>query len=91
MLSKSEEPVRIVQAVFTFIGAIDAVLIGSGLISATMGAVVVGVVAAANQLAQEIFGRANVEPEVKAKKRMLRAKTAAAEGKITTQAFPPAP
>lgn len=60
-----EEPIRVIQAVFTFIGAVVAVLIGADIVSATTGGVIVAVMAAANQFAQEIFGRAAVKPLVK--------------------------
>ena len=56
------EPVRVINAVFTFLAAINAVLLGAGAYEGGVAAVITGIIAAAAALVNELFTRAEVVP-----------------------------
>jgi hypothetical protein len=58
------EPVRVMNAVFTLIAAINAVLLGAGVYSGAVAGIITGIIAALAAFVNEIFTRAEVVPLV---------------------------
>jgi hypothetical protein len=58
----ANEPVRVGNAIFTFIQAVNAVLMISEVYDARVGGIVTGIVTAAYALVSELFVRSNVVP-----------------------------
>jgi hypothetical protein len=56
------EPVRVMNAVFTLLAAINAVLLGAGVYDGALAGVITGIIAAAAAFVNEIFTRAEVVP-----------------------------
>lgn len=56
------EPVRLMNAAFTLLAAVNAVLLGADLYEGTVAAAVTGVIAALAAFANEVFTRAEVVP-----------------------------
>lgn len=56
------EPVRVATAIFTFIQAVNTVLLVSGVYDEKVGGIIVGITTAAFALVQEMFVRPNVVP-----------------------------
>jgi hypothetical protein len=56
------EPVRVMNAVFTLVAAVNAVLLGAGVYNGAVAGVVTGVIAAIAAFANELFTRAEVVP-----------------------------
>ncbi len=56
------EPVRVISIIGTFLGAINAVLLGAGVYSGAVAGVITGVLAAALAAVNELFTRAEVVP-----------------------------
>ena len=81
----TRDPVRIVNAITTFVLAVVAVLVGPDVIDGTTAAIVIGIVGALNLLVQELFVRPATVPRVPLEE------MAAAEGKHVAPQTPPAP
>jgi len=58
----ANEPVRVATAIFTFIQAINTVLLVSGVYDEKVGGIIVGITTAAFALVQELIVRPNVVP-----------------------------
>jgi hypothetical protein len=56
------EPVRVMNAVFTLLAAINAVLLGAGVYDGWLAGIITGVIAAVAAFTNEIFTRAEVVP-----------------------------
>jgi hypothetical protein len=56
------EPVRMMNALFTLIAAINAVFLGAGIYDGGVAAAVTGIIAAAAAFVNEVFTRAEVVP-----------------------------
>ncbi len=56
------EPVRVVNAVFTLVAAINAVLLGAGAYDGAVAGIITGVIAALAAFVNELFTRAEVVP-----------------------------
>jgi energy-converting hydrogenase Eha subunit A len=56
------EPVRVVNAVFTLVAAINAVLLGAGSYDGAVAGIITGVIAALAAFVNELFTRAEVVP-----------------------------
>jgi energy-converting hydrogenase Eha subunit A len=56
------EPVRVINAAFTFIAAVNAVLLGAGVYSGAVAGIITGIIAALAALTNELFTRAEVVP-----------------------------
>lgn len=56
------EPVRVMNALFTLIAAVNAVLLGAGLYDGAVAGVVTGVIAALAAFVNEVFTRSEVVP-----------------------------
>jgi energy-converting hydrogenase Eha subunit A len=56
------EPVRVVNAVFTLVAAINAVLLGAGVYDGAVAGIITGVIAALAAFVNELFTRAEVVP-----------------------------
>lgn len=56
------EPVRVINAFFTMIAAINAVLLGAGAYSGAVAGVVTGIIAAVAAFVNEVFTRSEVVP-----------------------------
>jgi len=56
------EPVRVMNAIFTLLAAINAVLLGAGAYDGGAAAAVTGIIAALAAFANELFTRAEVVP-----------------------------
>lgn len=56
------EPVRVMNAAFTLVAAVNAVLLGAGVYSGAVAGVITGVIAALAAFVNEIFTRAEVVP-----------------------------
>jgi energy-converting hydrogenase Eha subunit A len=56
------EPVRVMNAVFTLVAAINAVLLGAGVYDGAVAGIITGVIAAIAAFSNELFTRAEVVP-----------------------------
>lgn len=56
------EPVRVVNAIFTLVAAINAVLLGAGVYDGAVAGIVTGIIAALAAFTNEMFTRAEVVP-----------------------------
>jgi hypothetical protein len=56
------EPVRVINAIFTLIAGINAVLMGAGVYDGGVAAAITGVIAVAAAFVNELFTRAEVVP-----------------------------
>lgn len=58
----AREPVRVMNALFTLIAAINAVLLGAGAYDGAVAGIITGVIAAVAAFTNELFTRAEVVP-----------------------------
>jgi len=56
------EPVRVISAIATFLGAVNAVLLGTEVYEGAVAGAITGILAAGVALANELFTRAEVVP-----------------------------
>jgi energy-converting hydrogenase Eha subunit A len=56
------EPVRVMNILFTFVAAINAVLLGAGTYAGSVAGIITGVIAALAAAVNELFTRSEVVP-----------------------------
>ena len=56
------EPVRVMNALFTLLAAINAVLLGAGVYDGALAGIITGIIAAVAAFVNEVFTRAEVVP-----------------------------
>jgi len=56
------EPVRVMNIIFTFVAALNAVLLGAGVYDGAVAGIITGVIAALAAAVNELFTRAEVVP-----------------------------
>lgn len=71
----TRDPVQIVNAISTFVGAVVAILVGAGVLEDTWGGIIIGIMVAIGSLVQQLFVRPATVPRVPLEE------LAAAEGK----------
>jgi hypothetical protein len=60
----TRDPVQIVNACSTFVGAVVAILVGAGILADVLGGVIIGIMVALGSLVQQLFVRPATVPRV---------------------------